>query len=133
YGHYEASYKVENNVFTAERALVTTVNELPTARASDYISFRRTVLADSEQHLSIDSSAAGTPTLATDLKGDELYDAARASYERGNFKAAIDLFKRVVEADPKHKTAWMDLGRSYLVLRQNEDAVAAFKKHAELN
>jgi tetratricopeptide (TPR) repeat protein len=133
YGHYAASYKADANTFTAERTLVTTMNELPSARASDYISFRRAVMADAEQHLSIDSTAAGAPTLATDLKGDELYDAAKASYERGNFKAAVDLFKRVVEADPKHKTAWMDLGRSYMVLRQNEDAVAAFKKQAELN
>ncbi|PYV73648.1 MAG: hypothetical protein DMG96_22365 [Acidobacteria bacterium] len=133
YGHYEASYKADANTFTADRKLVTTLNELPSARASDYTSFRRAVMADAEQHLSIDSTAAGAPTLATDLKGDELYDAAKASYERGNFKAAIDLFKRVVEADPKHKTAWMDLGRSYMVLRQNEDAVAAFKKQAELN
>jgi len=133
YGHYEASYKVDANVFTADRTLVTSMNELPSARASDYISFRRAVLADSEQHLSIDSSAAGTPALAKDLKGDELYDAAKASYERGNYKGAIELFKRVVEADPKHKTAWMDLGRSYMVLHQTDDAVAAFKKQAELN
>jgi tetratricopeptide (TPR) repeat protein len=133
YGHYEANYKADGNVFTADRTLVTTMNELPSVRASDYISFRRAVMADAEQHLSIDSTAAGTPTPAADLKGDELYDAAKASYERGNFKAAIDLLKRVVEADPKHKTAWMDLGRSYMVLRQTEDAVAAFKKQAELN
>jgi tetratricopeptide (TPR) repeat protein len=133
YGHYEASYKVDANVFTADRTLVTSMNELPSARASDYISFRRAVLADSEQHLAIDSSAAGTPTLAKDLKGDELYDAAKASYERGNYKGAIELFKRVVDGDPKHKTAWMDLGRSYMVLHQTDDAVAAFKKQAELN
>lgn len=133
YGHYEASYKAEKNIFSANRTLVTTMNELPSVRASDYISFRRAVMADAEQHLSIDSSAAGTPTLAADLKGDELYDAAKASYERGNFKSAADLFKRVVDADPKHKTAWMDLGRTYMILRQNEDAVAAFKKQAELN
>jgi tetratricopeptide (TPR) repeat protein len=133
YGRYEANYKVEGNVFTADRALVTTMNELPAARASDYISFRRAVMADSEQHLSIDSTAAGTPTLAADLKGDDLYDAAKASYQRGNYKEAIDLLKRVVAADPKHKTAWMDLGRCYMVLRQTDDAVAAFNKQAELN
>src|SRR5436190_9204737 len=133
YGHYEASYKADANTFTADRTLVTTLNELPSARASDYISFRRAVMADAEQHLSIDSTAAGAPTLAADLKGDELYDAAKASYERGNFKAAADLFNRVVDADPKHKTAWMDLGRTYMILRQNDDAVAAFKKQAELN
>jgi tetratricopeptide (TPR) repeat protein len=133
YGRYEASYKAEANVFTAERRLQTSVNELPASRATDYTAFRRAVMADAAQRLSIDSSAAATPTFASDLKGDDLYDAAKAAFDRGNFKGAIELFKRVVEADPKHKTAWMDLGRSYMVLRQTDDAIGTFKKQAELN
>jgi tetratricopeptide (TPR) repeat protein len=133
YAHYDASYKVESNVFTASRLLITNLNELPPARASDYLAFRRAVLSDATQHLSIDSSAAGSPILSADLKGDELYDAAKASFDRGNYQAAVDLFKRVVAADPKHKTAWMDLGRAYMLLRQTDDAIVAFKKQAELN
>ncbi len=133
YAHYEASYKVDGNVFTAERNLTTSINELPAARNSDYTAFRRAVLADSTQHFSIDSSVAPAPTLAADLKGDELYDAAKAASERGNYKVAIELLQKVVAAEPKHKTAWMDLGRNYMVLRQTDDAVNAFKKQAELN
>jgi len=133
YGRYEAHYSVKDNVFTAERTLVTTVNELPAERSSDYSAFRRAVIADAEQHLSIDGSAAGTPTFSSDLKGDDLYDAAKAAFDRGNCSVALDLFKRVVDADPKHKTAWMDLGRSYMVVRRTDDAIAAFKKQTELN
>jgi tetratricopeptide (TPR) repeat protein len=133
YANYQATYKVEGNVFTAERKLVTSVDELPSARASDYLAFRRAVMADATQHLSIDSSAAGAPMLSADLKGDDLYDAAKASFDRGNFKTAIELLKRVVQDDPKHKTAWMDLGRAYMLERQTDDAIAAFKKQAELN
>jgi len=133
YGHYEASYKVDGNVFAAERNLVTSMNELPATRATDYIAFRRAVLADAEQHVSIDSSAAGAPTMSADLKGDDLYDAAKAAFERGNFKSAIELLQKVVAADPKHKSAWMDLGRAHMMLRQADDAIAAFKKQAELN
>lgn len=133
YGQYQAIYKVEGNVFTAERKLITSMDELPSARATDYIAFRRAVLADSTQHLSIDSSAAGTPTLSADLKGDELYDAAKAAFERGNFQEAIDLLQKVVGAEPKHKTAWMDMGRADMMLRRTDDAVTAFKKQAELN
>src|SRR6266567_4428072 len=95
YAHYEASYKVDGNVFTAERNLTTSINELPAARNSDYTAFRRAVLADSTQHFSIDSSVAPAPTLAADLKGDELYDAAKAASERGNYKVAIELLQKV--------------------------------------
>ena len=133
YGHFEATYQAEGNVFTAARTLVTTMNELPAARASDYIAFRRAVLADAEQKMQIDSSAAPTPTLAADLKGDDLYDAAKAAFQRGNFTTAIELLQKVVAADPKHKSAWMDLGRAYMVQRQTDKAVEAFKKQAELN
>ena len=133
YAHYDASYKVDGSVFTAERTLVTSIDELPSARANDYLAFRRAVMTDATQHLSIDSTAAGSPVLSADLKGDDLYDAARAEYDRGNYTTAIDLFKRVVAADPQHKTAWMDLGRTYMLVRKTDDAIAAFKKQAELN
>lgn len=133
YAQYEASYKVDGTVFTAERTLTTSIDELPSSRASDYLAFRRAVFTDATQHLSIDSTAAGAPTLSPDLKGDDLYEAAKASFERGNYAAAIELFKKVVAADPQHKTAWMDLGRAYMLERQTDDAIAAFKKQAELN
>ena len=133
YVHYDAVYKVAANVFTADRTLITSVNELPSARANDYIAFRRAVMSDAEQHLFIDSSAAGSPTLSADLKGDELYDAAKAAFERGNFQTSIELLKKVVADEPKHKTAWMDLGRAYMVLRQTDNAIDAFKKQAELD
>lgn len=133
YAHYDASYKVDGSVFTAERTLVTSIDELPSARANDYLAFRRAVMTDATQHLSIDSTAAGSPVLSADLKGDDLYDAARAEYDRGNYTTAIDLFKRVVAADPQHKTAWMDLGRTYMLVRKTDDAIAAFRKQAELN
>ena len=133
YAHYDASYKVDGDVFTAERTLVTSMDELPSARVEDYLAFRRAVLADATQHLSIDTTAAGSPVLSSDLKGDDLYDAGKAEFDRGNYTEAIDLFKGVVAADPKHKTAWMDLGRAYMLMRQTDEAIAAFQKQADLN
>jgi len=133
YANYTASYKVEGAVFTAERDLTTSLNELPSERNSDYSAFRRAIVADTTQHLAIDSSAAPAPALSADLKGDELYEAAKSAAQRGDFKTSIELLQKLVAADPKHKTAWMDLGRDYMVLRQTDDAIAAFKKQAELN
>jgi len=133
YGQYEANYKVEGNVFTAERKLVTSMRDLPAARASDYLAFRHAVLTDTAQRLSIDRTAAGDPTAPADLKGDDLNDAANAALARNNFEVAIELLKRVLEADPKHKTARMNLGRAYMALRQSDNAIEAFKKQAESN
>jgi tetratricopeptide (TPR) repeat protein len=133
YAQYQASYKMEGGVFTSERKLVTVSRELPAARVSDYVAFRRAVSADLSQRLSVDSTAAGTPTASPDLKGDDLNDAARAALERGNFQVAVDLLKRLIEAEPKHRTAWLSLGRAYMGLRQTDQAIAAFQKQTENN
>ena len=47
----------------------------------------------------VDTTAAGTPTAAADLKGDDLNDAANAALERGDFQVAVsythlDVYKR---------------------------------------
>lgn len=133
YGNYEATYKVEGNIFTAERRIKTTERELPPARTTDYLAFRRAVTADTAQRLAVDSSAAGTPTATADLKGDDLEDAAKGAMERANFQSAIDLLKKAVEADPKRKSAWGMLGRAYMALRQTDHAVDAFNKLADLD
>src|SRR5579863_3404216 len=133
YGEYFASYKAEGAGFTAERKLSTNVSELPRERSGDFAAFRHAVLSDTEQRLTVDSSAAATPTASADMKGDDLNDAANAALTRGDLPLAVELFKRVVEAEPKHKTAWINLGRAYMGLRQTDNAVQAFQRHAENN
>jgi len=133
YGEYSASYKVEGSVFSAERRLLMRERELPAARTSDYLAFRRAVMADTAQRLSVDGSAAASPTVTADLKGDDLTEAANGALERGNFQAAVDLLNRLTETDPKNKTAWLNLGRAYMGLRETDKAVDAFRKQAEAN
>jgi tetratricopeptide (TPR) repeat protein len=133
YADYQATYKVEGTVLTAERILHVRQGELPSQRASDYSAFHRAVLADVAQKVSVDGTAAVPPTAVADLKGDDLSDAAKAAMQRGNFQAAVDLLKRLLDSDPKNKTAWLSLGNAYMSLHQTDAAIDAFKKQAELN
>ena len=133
YGDYQASYKLDGNVFTAERVMEMRERELPAARAGDYLSFRRAVLADLGQHLSLENSMAGSPTPPPDMKADDLNEGARSAIQNGNLPLAITLLKRAVEVDPKNKYAWNNLGLAYLGMRRGDDAVAAFKKALEVN
>ena len=132
YAQYDAAYKVNGTVFIAERRLATLVRDLPATRASDYAAFRRAVFSDVAQRLSVDSTTAAIPASA-DLKGDDLNDAANAALERGNFETAIDLYKRLLEADPKRKNGWISLGRAYMGLRDTGHAIEVFRKQAEMN
>ena len=71
--------------------------------------------------------------LVGDLKADELNRSGFAALQAGNYAEAITLLKRVVELEPKDKTAWNNLGRSYTALRQYDPAIEAFRKQIEIN
>jgi len=133
YGEYKASYKLDGTTFSAERTMLMRERELPATRTGDYLAFRRAVIADLGQHLSIENTAAGIATPPPSMKADELDESARAAMQNGNFPLAVKLLKRAVEVEPKHKYAWNNLGLAYLAMRQNDEAVAAFQQAVEVN
>lgn len=133
YAQYRSTYKVEGQRVTAERNIAFKLRELPAARASDYMAFSRAVRSDENQKISIESTVAGTPTIPEAAKADELYEAGISAFRSGNYRTAIDLFKRVVEKEPKHKSGWLTLGGAHLSLREYDAAIAAFNKQVELN
>jgi tetratricopeptide (TPR) repeat protein len=133
YGEYKASYKLEGSTFTADRTMVMRERELPATRTGDYLAFRRAVISDLGQHLSIENTVAGAPAPPPGMKADELDESGRAAMQNGNFPLAVQLLKKAVEVEPKHKYAWNNLGLAYLALRQNDDAIAAFQRAVEVN
>jgi tetratricopeptide (TPR) repeat protein/transglutaminase-like putative cysteine protease len=133
YADYKASYTLEGDTFVAERVMTLRWRELPPARLHDYRAFNRAVLADQQQALAVESAQQGTPKPPAGMSADDLYDAGIHALQASNFSAAIALLQRVTELEPKHKSAWNDLGRAYLALRQNDKAIAAFQKAIENN
>lgn len=133
YAEYEATYNVDKGVFTAGRKLTLRQDELPVARASDYESFRRAVGADLGQQLSVENASAGGIVPPADMKADDLIESARAATDAGNLQVAEALLKRATEIDPKNKFAWNNLGLIYLGTRQDDQAIACFRKQIEVN
>jgi tetratricopeptide (TPR) repeat protein len=133
YGDYEAVYKLEGNVFSAERKLVVGVSELPASRVQDYMAFRHVVVADLEQQLSLETTMAEKMDSSADLKPNELVKRGEEERRNGNYDLSIDLLKRAVEADPKSKLGWNELGLAYFDSKQNELAISSFQKQIEVN
>jgi tetratricopeptide (TPR) repeat protein len=133
YAEYQATYKLDGNVFTAGRTLTVNQDELPIARAADYESFRRAVGADLAQSLSVESTVAGVPVPPADMKADDLVESAGAAMNNGNLPVALALLKRATEVDPKSKSAWNNLGQVYFAMRDDNQAIAAFQKQIEVN
>jgi tetratricopeptide (TPR) repeat protein/transglutaminase-like putative cysteine protease len=133
YAEYDASYKIDGNVFTAGRKLIVVKDELPASRAADYASFRRAVGSDLAQQLSVESSVAGDPIPPADMKADDLAESGRAALLSGNLPIAIALLKRATEVDPKNKYAWNNLGQAYFAQHDDDKAIASFEKQIEVN
>jgi tetratricopeptide (TPR) repeat protein len=133
FGDYTSEYSFEGRMFTATRTLVTRQSELAASRAGDYSAFRRVAMADAKQELSLE---AATTETAAPASGEKAADINRRAYDAltaRNYDQAITLFKRVLELEPKHQTAWVNLGRAYSGLKDYDQAIAAFKKQIELN
>ncbi len=133
YGAYQSTYKLEGNVFTAERKLTLRLGELPPARADDYRAFRQAALADAAQHLTIESTVADSHSVPAGMKADDLVKSGNEARKNGNYTLAVDLFNRAIEADPKSKVAWNDLGIVYMNDQKDELAINAFQKQIAIN
>jgi len=133
YAEYRSSYQLEGSTLRVERDLVFRKHELPATRTRDYLAFQRAVRADEGQTLSLETTAAGTPTIPESAKTDELVQAAGSAFRGENYPLAADLLKRAVKLEPDHKKAWSMLGTVYFVLQDYEQAVASFQKQSEIN
>ena len=133
YAEFKSSYRFAGHTLTAERTLDFKMRELPAARAADFQAFTRAVTSDESQSLVVENAAPGAPTLPSDAKADDLFDAGLAALNSSNLRAAIPLLERAVALDPGHKQAWDDLGLAYLRSGKNEEAVLAFQKQLAVN
>ena len=130
---YDSNYKYAGHAVTAERSLDFKVRELPAVRAGDYAAFREAVAKDETQPLTIENIAPGAPAIPVSAKADELLEAGLAAFNSGNARAAIPLFERVTQIDPRDKQAWNDLGLANLRTGNYDAAIAAFGKELEVN
>jgi tetratricopeptide (TPR) repeat protein/transglutaminase-like putative cysteine protease len=134
YGDYTGSYTLTGNTFVAERRLRRRETELPSARRQDYAAFTRVVNGDSKQLLTLESMAVAVKEgVPPEIEVRELNRSGYEAIQAGNYPLAITLLKRVVEREPKDKSAWNNLGRAYLALRQTDAAIEAFKRQIEVN
>ncbi|MBV9073015.1 MAG: DUF3857 domain-containing protein [Acidobacteria bacterium] len=134
YGTFSSEYKLDGHTFTASRDLVVSKREIAANRGMDLRAFVRAVGSDTTQSIFVESpTATSASNIPAGMSADDLNEAGIAALKNQNFRAAIELLKKVVELEPKHKDAWNNLGRAYLSMAKYDDAVGAFKKQIELN
>jgi tetratricopeptide (TPR) repeat protein len=133
YAEYHSSYKYEGGQLTSDRSLKTNSREVPYARVEDYAAFRRAVIADQAQQISLENKSPGSAGVAVNESADDLNDSAMQALRNNHYDLAADLFQRTLKLNPNHKTAWENLGLAYLSLNQTDRAIEAFQKQIALN
>ena len=133
YADYGSTYRLEGNTLIAERTYHLRQRELTSARTQDYIAFVAAARADEAQTLSVETSVAGTPAIPDSVKVDELIQAADAALKNDNYPVAEALLKRVLEKEPKHKTARRRLGYALYSLRKYDEAIAVLQEQTKIN
>jgi tetratricopeptide (TPR) repeat protein len=123
YGEYVADYKLEGQTLTGVRSLRLRQHELPAERLQDYRAFAAATKSDSAQTLSLETEVAGAPAIPESVKTDDLLQAAEAATKNGNYAMAEQLFKRVLEKEPKHKTVRRQLGFALAAQRKFPEAI----------
>jgi tetratricopeptide (TPR) repeat protein/transglutaminase-like putative cysteine protease len=143
YGDYSSTYSfsLSKGILEGERKLVVKSNELAAARRADYESFRNATVSDEDQVVScsiLTPSGPGSET-ASKMEGTptELQKAGVKAVQSKDYRSAIDLLKRAVDADSGAKTelrdGWYDLGLAYAGANRHVEAIAAFRKQIEID
>jgi len=65
-------------------------------------------------------------------RADDLVRNASRLYRNNDYAGAAKVLNEAVVLDPRHRSAWNDLGRAYHMLGRNDDAVVAFRKQVEI-
>jgi tetratricopeptide (TPR) repeat protein/transglutaminase-like putative cysteine protease len=133
YAEYHSGYKVESDQLTTVRDLKVLVREVPYERRQDYAAFQRALEADQAQDIVLVNKTPVTAGISGNQSAADLNESGIQALKNNNLQLAVELFQRVVQQEPKHKSAWNNLGRAYLGLKQNEQAIAAFREQIEIN
>jgi tetratricopeptide (TPR) repeat protein/transglutaminase-like putative cysteine protease len=145
YGEYSSTYSLsvsgKGGILEGERKLVVKVNELAAARRADYESFRNATQSDQDQLLSctILTPSGQNAQTASKMEGTpaELHKAGMKALQSKDYRTAIDLLKRAVDADagphPSLKEGWYDLGLAYAGANDHKGAIVAFQSQILLD
>jgi tetratricopeptide (TPR) repeat protein len=133
YGEYSSTYKLEGNTLTAERKFRLNRHELPADRTQDYIAFVAAANSDGAQQLSVETEIAGSPSIPTTVKVEDLIQAAQAAAKNQNFALVEELLKRVLEKEPKNKDVRRQLGWALFAQQKYDDAIGTLQEQTKLN
>lgn len=125
---YASRYVVAGSRLTIEREFTRDIRSLEPARFGEYSALVNAIHGDLAQTVKIRAATAGVPVIPADATATALYAAGFNAYGAKNFDAAVAIWTRATELDPKMVNAWNALGIVYDERRDYDKAVSAYLK-----
>jgi len=66
-------------------------------------------------------------------EGNVHYNAGVLLYNKKEYDASVDEYRRALQVDPRNWRAWYNMGNSYAVLKRRDEAVAAYREVLRIN
>jgi tetratricopeptide (TPR) repeat protein len=129
---YSSTYEVTGNRITLNRLLTGMPRTLLAAHAADYTRIARSVASDFAQSFTARRETGTIPAIPDDMSAEELYHAAFSAYTAKDYEAALAIWRRNTEVDPKMANAWNGVGLTLRDLGRHEEAVEAIEKQIAL-
>jgi len=125
---YASRYVVAGTRLTIEREFTSDIRTLEPGRFGEYSALVNAIKADLAQTVKIRAAKVGVPVIPADATATALYAAGFNAYGAKNFDAAVAIWTRATELDPKMVNAWNALGLVYDERRDYDKAVSAYLK-----
>jgi len=133
FAEYHSTYAAVEGAIVARRRLVTKVREIPPERLEDYRKFREAANEDERRFISLVSESTMAEAPSPNPEATRLFYEGGRAMERRDVRAAIDLYKRALDADPDYPRAWVGLGGAYMMAGEVDKGVEAIRKEVELH
>jgi len=145
FAEFSANGSMNVQTLSADLDLNIHAAEIPADRIAQYTEFRTQVLDGLQNLMNIvkadDASGAGKSTGSAtgassptdEEEARQLYASGLKAFKAGNYHEAVELLETSTARDPHNSSAFNDLGRAYMNLRQYPQAVSSFRKAIEIN
>jgi tetratricopeptide (TPR) repeat protein/transglutaminase-like putative cysteine protease len=128
---YSSIYTVAKGSIALERHLQVLLPSLAPSAFDGFAALERAVEADYKQEFTIQPYAGTVPARRSDA--DRLTSDAVRKIEAREYVEAEKLLRGVLELEPDHKTAWLQLGRALHGRGRYEEAIQAYDRQIALN
>ncbi len=142
YAEFTDDTRIESGAMITTRELVIKKSEIPVGEWDGFRKFGRAIFDDEFSFIRLnqidaslgnngENSAKEDQTDENNI--DRLFDRGKDALQRRDSRRAQELFEKVLEKDPQHRAAHLNLGIALMAQNRTAEALSEFRKEEEIS